>query len=71
MPSRNVLIIGIGLLMMELGFVLMLGGGSSDPNVFNPEMFNARRLVVSPIIIVAGVGGIIWPAVLRACIAIA
>ena len=60
MPSRNVLIIGIGLLMMVLGFVLMLGGGSSDPNVFNPEMFNARRLVVSPIIIVAGVGGIIW-----------
>ncbi len=60
MPSRNVLIIGIGLLMMVLGFVLMLGGGSSDPNVFNPEMFNARRLVVSPIIIVAGVGVIIW-----------
>ena len=60
MSSRNVLIIGIGLLMMVLGFVLMLGGGSSDPNVFNPEMFNARRLVVSPIIIVAGVGVIIW-----------
>ena len=40
MPSRNVLIIGIGLLMMVLGFVLMLGGGSSDPNVFNPDLGN-------------------------------
>lgn len=60
MPSRNVMIIGIGLLVMVLGFVLMLGGGSSDPNVFNPEMFNARRLVVAPIVICAGVGVIIW-----------
>ena len=60
MPSRNVVIIGIGLLMMVLGFVLMLGGGSSDPNVFNPDMFNARRLVVSPVVICIGIGVIIW-----------
>jgi hypothetical protein len=60
MPSRNVVIIGIGLLMMVLGFVLMLGGGSSDPDVFNPEMFNARRLVVAPVVICLGVAAIIW-----------
>lgn len=55
LPSRNVKIIGIGLLVMVLGFVLMIGGGSSDPNVFNPEMFNFRRLTLSPLLIVAGV----------------
>lgn len=60
MPSRNVLIIGIGLLMMVLGFVLMLGGGSSDPNVFNPAMFSARRITVAPVIICIGIGIIIW-----------
>ena len=60
MPPKNVLLIGIGLLVMVLGFVLMLGGGSSDPNVFNPAMFNARRLVVAPIVICAGIGVIIW-----------
>ena len=60
MPSKNVKIIGIGLLAMVLGFVLMLGGGSSDPNVFNPAMFNARRLVVAPVIIVLGVAAIIF-----------
>ena len=60
MPSKNVLLIGIGLLVMVLGFILMLGGGSSDPNVFNPAMFNARRLVVAPIVICAGIGVIIW-----------
>ena len=55
MPSRNVKIIGIGLLVMVLGFVLMIGGGSSDPNVFNPEMFNFRRLTLAPVLIMAGV----------------
>ena len=60
LPKKNVTLIGICLLVMVLGFILMLGGGSSDPNVFNPEMFNARRLVVSPVIICIGIGVIIW-----------
>ncbi|MBQ6957717.1 MAG: DUF3098 domain-containing protein [Bacteroidales bacterium] len=60
MPSKNVKIIGIGLLVMVLGFVLMLGGGSSDPNVFNPAMFNFRRLVIAPIVIVLGIAAIIY-----------
>ena len=60
MPSKNVLLIGVGLLVMVLGFVLMIGGGSSDPDVFNPQMFSARRLVVAPVVIVAGIGIIIW-----------
>ena len=60
LPSQNVKIIGIGLLVMVLGFVLMLGGGSSDPNVFNPAMFNFRRLVIAPIVIVLGIAAIIY-----------
>jgi hypothetical protein len=60
LPSKNVRLIGIGLVVMVLGFVLMLGGGSSDPNVFNPEMFNARRLVVAPVVICIGIGVIVW-----------
>ena len=55
LPSKNVKIIGAGLLVMILGFVLMIGGGSSDPNVFNPAMFNFRRLTLSPLIIIAGI----------------
>lgn len=60
LPSKNVKIIGLGLLVMVLGFVLMLGGGSSDPNVFNPAMFNFRRLVIAPIVIVLGIAAIIF-----------
>ena len=59
MPSKNVRLIGIGLLVMVLGFVLMLGGGSTDPNVFNPDMFNARRIVLAPIVICIGIAVII------------
>ena len=43
-----------GLLVMVAGFVLLSGGGSSDPNVFNYAMFDFRRLVAAPIVIVAG-----------------
>ena len=60
LPSKNVKIIGIGLLVMVLGFVLMLGGGSSDPNVFNPAIFNFRRLTLAPIVIVMGIAAIIY-----------
>lgn len=60
LPPKNVKIIGIGLLVMVLGFVLMLGGGSSDPDVFNPAMFSFRRLVVAPLVIVAGITAIIF-----------
>ena len=55
LPSNNVKVIATGLLVMVLGFILMLGGGSSDPSVFNPEMFNTRRLVIAPLVIIAGI----------------
>ena len=44
-----------GLLVMAAGFVLLAGGGSDDPQVFNYAMFDFRRLVAAPIVIVAGV----------------
>lgn len=44
----------IGLVFIIVGFLLMIGGGSDDPNVFNPEIFNFRRLTLAPILILAG-----------------
>ncbi len=60
MPAKNVKIIAAGLVVMVLGFVLMLGGGSSDPDVFNPAMFNFRRLVLAPLVIILGIVAIIY-----------
>ena len=46
----------IGLGFIALGFILMAGGGSDDPNVFNPEIFNAQRIRVAPTLILIGFG---------------
>lgn len=44
-----------GVLVMAAGFILLAGGGVKDPQVFNWSMFDFRRLVAAPIVIVAGV----------------
>ena len=45
----------VGLLVMIAGYILMTGGGSKDPQVFNYAMFDFRRLVAAPLVIVAGI----------------
>lgn len=44
-----------GFLVIVAGLVLMLGGGSDDREVFNYAMFDFRRLVAAPVVIVAGI----------------
>ncbi len=46
----------IGLAFIGLGFILMAGGGSDDPNVFNPEIYNWRRIRLAPALILIGFG---------------
>lgn len=45
----------VGLLVMVAGIILLSGGGVKDPQVFNYAMFDFRRLVAAPIVIVAGI----------------
>lgn len=45
----------IGLIVMVSGYILMTGGGSDDPQVFNYAMFDFRRMVAAPIVIVLGI----------------
>lgn len=40
---------------MVSGYILMLGGGSNDPAVFNDAMFDFRRMVASPVLVVLGI----------------
>ncbi|HEV7329813.1 MAG TPA: DUF3098 domain-containing protein [Flavisolibacter sp.] len=45
----------IGVAILTLGFILMAGGGSDDPNVFNPsEVYSTRRITIAPIVILIG-----------------
>lgn len=50
----NYILMAAGLVLLAIGYILLSGGGSDDPNVFNPAMFDSRRLVLSPILIVLG-----------------
>ena len=44
-----------GFIVMVAGFILLAGGGSSDPQVFNYAMFDFRRLVAAPLVILSGI----------------
>lgn len=46
--------------LLILGFILMSGGGSNDPNVFNEGMFSFRRITLAPILIVGSYIALIW-----------
>ena len=50
--NYKLMLIGIGIIV--LGFILMAGGGSDDPNVFNEEIFSFRRITLAPLIVLFG-----------------
>lgn len=52
--------LAIGFAIIVLGFLLMIGGRSDDPNVFNEEMFSFRRITLAPIIVMIGFIFEIW-----------
>ena len=45
----------VGLIVMVAGYILMMGGGSDDPQVFNWAMFDFRRMVAAPVVIILGI----------------
>ncbi|PKQ44886.1 DUF3098 domain-containing protein [Confluentibacter flavum] len=53
---KNYKFMFIGLACIALGYMLMAGGGSDDPNVFNPDIFNWRRIRLAPTLILIGFG---------------
>lgn len=52
--KKNYTFMLIGLGVIALGFILMAGGGSDDPTVFNPEIYNWRRTRLAPALILIG-----------------
>ena len=52
--KKNYQLMLLGLTFITLGFFLMSGGGSEDPNIFNDEIYNFRRIRVAPILVVFG-----------------
>jgi hypothetical protein len=54
--KKNYQVMLIGILFITTGFILMSGGGSEDPNVFNPEIYNFRRIRLAPTLVLIGFG---------------
>ena len=50
---RNIRLMIAGLVVLAAGFLLLSGGGTTDPQVFNYDMFDVRRLVAAPVVMVA------------------
>lgn len=55
MTPKGVKLLIAGVLVMIAGYILLSGGGVKDPEVFNYDMFDFRRLVAAPIVILAGI----------------
>ncbi len=54
--KKNYQIMLIGIAVIALGFILMSGGGSEDPNVFNPDIYSWRRIRLAPTLVIIGLG---------------
>lgn len=64
--KSNYLIMIIGIIFIAFGFILMSGGGSNDPNIFNEEIYNFRRIRVAPTLVLIGFGIQIYAILYRA-----
>jgi hypothetical protein len=54
--KTNFKILIAGLIIIAVGYILMSGGASTDPNVFNEDIFNFRRIRLAPTIVLIGFG---------------
>tara|TARA_B100000780_G_scaffold70939_1_gene47412 strand:+ start:134 stop:379 length:246 start_codon:yes stop_codon:yes gene_type:complete len=52
--KKNYLFMFIGIAFIALGFILMAGGGSDDPTIFNEEMYNFQRIRLAPTLVITG-----------------
>lgn len=52
--KNNYILVIAGLALIGIGFLLMIGGGSDDPNEFSESLFDFQRLTLAPILILAG-----------------
>ena len=52
--KKNYIVLAVGFVILCIGYALMVGGGSDDPNVFNPEIFSFRRITLAPIVLIIG-----------------
>lgn len=63
--KKNYQILGIAIALITLGFLLMAGGGSEDPAIFNPEIFSFRRIRLAPTLVLLGFGVAVYSILIK------
>lgn len=58
--KKNYTLIIAGVLLLVIGYVLMIGGGSDNPQEFSYELFSAQRVIIAPIVILSGFVVVGW-----------
>lgn len=59
--KENYIWLGIGIVLLVVGYLLMSGGGSENPNEFHADqLFSARRITLAPVTVLAGYGTILY-----------
>lgn len=64
--KKNYTIMLVGLAFIVLGFVLMAGGGSDNPEIFNDEIYNFQRIRLAPTLVLIGLGIEIYAIIAKA-----
>ncbi|MGV8828510.1 MAG: DUF3098 domain-containing protein [Breznakibacter sp.] len=54
LSKENYILLASGFVIILVGFLLMMGGRSEDPNVFNKEIFSFRRITLAPLVVLFG-----------------
>jgi len=54
LTKENLKLLVVGFVIIVIGFILMTGGKSPDPNQFNPEIFSFRRITLAPVVVLFG-----------------
>lgn len=52
--KMNYILVLVGIALIALGMILMIGGGSDNPDVFNEKMFDFQRITLAPILVLIG-----------------
>ena len=58
--KENYVLIAVGIGLLVLGFILMSGGGSDNPEVFSDKIFSFRRLTLAPLVVMGGFGTVLY-----------
>ncbi len=54
LEKQNYILLAISFVIVVVGFLLMMGGGSENPDVFNKEVYSFRRITLAPIVVLFG-----------------